>query len=121
MELEIILAVIGSNAVFSFIQFLISRHDRKKNHISENDKNQSDMILGLGHDKLLFLTDKFVSRGVITMKEKRNLDYLYKPYEKMGGNGDCKIGYDACQELRIVSEEEALKIDGERKKKDYGL
>ena len=63
MELEIILAVIGSNAVFSFIQFLISRHDRKKNHISENDKNQSDMILGLGHDKLLFLTDKFVSRG----------------------------------------------------------
>ncbi len=28
MELEIILAVIGSNAVFSFIQFLISRHDR---------------------------------------------------------------------------------------------
>ena len=116
MELEIILAVIGSNAVFSFIQFLISRHDRKKNHISENDKNQSDMILGLGHDKLLFLTDKFVSRGVITMKEKRNLDYLYKPYAK-----DCKIGYDACQELRIVSEEEALKIDGERKKKDYGL
>ena len=55
------------------------------------------------------------------MKEKRNLDYLYKPYAKMGGNGDCKIGYDACQELRIVSEEEALKIDGERKKKDYGL
>ena len=70
MELEIILAVIGSNAVFSFIQFLISRHDRKKNHISENDKNQSDMILGLGHDKLLFLTDKFVSRGVITMRKK---------------------------------------------------
>ena len=121
METQIILAIIGSNALFAFIQFLISRSDKKKNHISQNDKNQSDMILGLGHDKILFLTDKFVQRGVITIKEKRNLDYLYKPYEKMGGNGDCKIGYDACQKLRIVSDEEALGLDGERKKKDYGL
>lgn len=76
------------------------------------------MILGLGHDKILYLTDRFVKRGAITLKEKRNLEYLYVPYRDMLGNGDCKIGYDACQKLRIASEDEAEVLDWEIRKKN---
>ena len=46
---QVIIAVIGSNALFAFLQFLISRHDKKK----EKQSGMRDMILGLGHDKLL--------------------------------------------------------------------
>ena len=67
---QVIIAVIGSNALFAFLQFLISRHDKKK----EKQSGMRDMILGLGHDKLLYLTDKFAERGGITQKERRNLN-----------------------------------------------
>ena len=118
---EIILAIIGSNALFSFIQFLITRHDLKHRAQSDAEKNQSDMILGIAHDKLLYLTDKIIQRGCITLKEKRNLASLYEPYRKLGGNGDCKIGYEACEKLPIVSDQEAFELDCERKRKDYGI
>ena len=65
---QIIIAVIGSNALFAFIQFLITRHDQKKNALSKHEQAQNDMIIGLGHDKLLYLTDKFVQRGGVTLK-----------------------------------------------------
>ena len=49
----IVVAVIGSNAIFAFIQFLITRHDNKKTALSKHEQAQNDMIIGLGHDKLL--------------------------------------------------------------------
>ena len=47
---EIIVAIIGSNALFSFLQYLITRHDMRNRTQSDAEKNQSDMILGLGHE-----------------------------------------------------------------------
>ena len=118
---QIIAAVIGSNALFAFIQFLITRHDNKKNVLSKHEKAQNDMIVGLGHDKLLYLTDKFVQRGGVTLKERRNLDYIYKPYREAGGNGDCQIGYEACGKLPTLSDEEAAVLDRRIKRREYGI
>lgn len=114
---HLIAAVIGSNALFAFLQFLISRHDKKK----EKQSEMRDMILGLGHDKLLYLTDKFAERGGITQKERRNLKYLYDPYIKMGGNGDCQIGYETCEKLKTLTDDEAAMLDGRMKRKEYGI
>ncbi len=119
--MEIILAVIGSNALFAFIQFLITRHDLKYKTQTEAEINQSNMILGLGHDKILYLTDRIIMRGCITMKERSNLKYLYEPYKKLGGNGDCEIGYEQCKKLPTVSEQEAMKLDLEKKKREFDI
>ena len=73
---QVIAAVIGSNALFAFIQFLITRHDQKKNALSKREKAQNDMIIGLGHDKLLYLTDKFVQRGGVTKGASESGLYL---------------------------------------------
>lgn len=59
------------------------------------------MIIGLGHDKLLYLTDKFVQRGGVTLKERRNLDYIYKPYREAGGNGIARSDTEACESCRL--------------------
>ena len=118
---QVVVAVIGSNALFAFIQFLITRHDQKKNALSKHEQAQNDMIIGLGHDKLLYLTDKFVQRGGITLKERRNLDYIYRPYRAAGGNGDCQIGYEACEKLPTLSEEEAAAMDRKIKRREYGI
>ena len=118
---QILVAIIGSNALFTFVQFLITRHDNTKNALSQHEKAQNDMLIGLGHDKLLYLTDKFVQRGGITLKERRNLDYLYKPYHAAGGNGDCQIGYEACEKLPTLSDEEAMALDRRIKRREYGI
>ena len=79
------------------------------------------MIIALGHDKIVYLTDKYVRRGAITLKEKKNLKYLADPYFDGGGNGDAKIGYDACKQLEVISEETAEEMDMMIKRKEYGF
>lgn len=102
-----VITALTSSGVLAFVQFLINRKDKKKN----NDLVSSKMLLGLGHYQIMVLTDKCIRRGAITLKEKQTLEYLYRPYREMGGNGDCEIGYNACAQLRIVSPEEAADID----------
>ena len=107
---SIIVAVITaltSSGVLSFVQFLINRKDKKKS----NELVSSKMLLGLGHYQIMVLTDKCIRRGAITLREKQTLEYLYRPYREMGGNGDCEIGYNASAQLRIISPEEAEDID----------
>ena len=52
---------------------------------------QRKMLVGLAHDRIVHLGRVYVDRGYITQDEYENLnDYLYAPYEKMGGNGSAK-------------------------------
>lgn len=47
--------------------------------------------VGLAHDRIIYLGMSYIERGWITQDEYENLhDYLYKPYEEMGGNGSAK-------------------------------
>ena len=57
----------------------------------EATKRQSAMLLGLGHDRIVYLGSCYVERGYITQDEYENLhDYLYGPYLALGGNGTAK-------------------------------
>lgn len=85
----IIIAAIGAGAglsasVVSLVTFLISRADKR----SSKRTAESDMLMGLGHDRIVFLGSEYVKRGYITKDEYENLhEYLYKPYLELGGNG----------------------------------
>lgn len=72
-----------------------------------------EVVVGLGQDKLIFLTGKYQKRNAITIKEKAILKSIYIPYhDKLGGNGYGKIGYDYCmEELDVISDEEAKVLD----------
>ena len=49
---------------------------------------QKDMLIGLGHDRIMYLGMRYIDRGWITEDEYENLNsYLYEPYKKLGGNG----------------------------------
>ncbi len=121
MIVTALITAVSSSGVMSIVLYLIQRRDKKKDLAEANRSAQSRMLLGLGHDKIIYLTDKFVRRGAITLKEKRNLEFLAKPYFEAGGNGDGKIGYDACQKLPVISEDDAEKLDISIKKKEYGF
>ena len=71
------------------------------------DKNNAErkMLVGLAHDRIIHLGMVYVTRGYITQDEYENLnDYLYMPYEKMGGNGSAKRVMEEVRKLPIKRE-----------------
>ena len=87
----IVVAILGSQGLWAFIQ--------KKN---EKKDAKTQMLIGLGHDRVMTLGIKYLDRGCVTTEEYENLvDYLYKPYEMMGGNGSA---------ARIVEEVKKLPL-----------
>lgn len=91
--LTIIGAVLASSGFWAWIQ---KRTDKKD--------VRTRMLVGLGHDRIMYLSMKYIERGYITHDEYENLyEYLYKPYEEMGGNGSAK---------RVMQEVNRLPIKG---------
>lgn len=78
--LTIIASVFASSGFWAWMQVRRERKDAK-----------TQMILGLGHDRIIYLCEKYIARGWITSDEYENLQtYLFDPYTKMGGNGTAK-------------------------------
>ena len=87
----IILSVFASSGFWAFLQYVLNKKDTK-----------TEMLIGLGHDRVVYLGTKYLERGYITPAEYENLhDYLYKPYEKMGGNGSAKRIMEEVKKLPI--------------------
>ena len=71
------------------------------------DKNDAErkMLVGLAHDRITHLGMAYLTRGYITQDEYENLnDYLYQPYENMGGNGSAKRIMEEVRKLPIKRE-----------------
>ena len=97
MTVTIIISVLGSSGLWAFIQ-----------KISEKNDAKSQMILGLGHDRIISLCEKYIKRKSITHDEYENLyEYLYKPYKSMGGNGTAERLMEEVRKLPVVPVKEA--------------
>jgi hypothetical protein len=91
MIITIACSVIASSGFWAYLQKKLEKKDIK-----------TEMLIGLGHDRIISLGLYYIERGWITQDEYENLnDYLYKPYVKMGGNGAAK---------RIMQEVDKLPI-----------
>lgn len=91
MAVTIFSSVIASSGLWAYLMKRSERKDIK-----------SKMLVGLAHDRIIDLGMRYIERGWITQDEYENLyEYLYKPYEMMGGNGSAK---------RIMAEINSLPI-----------
>ena len=71
---------------------------------SEKKDIRTQVLIGLAHDRIIYLGMKYIEHGFVTRDEYENLnDYLYKPYKEMGGNGSAK---------RVMLEVDRLPIRG---------
>lgn len=96
MLIPVIIAIFASSGFWLFVG---NKKDRKS--------LQTELLLGLAHDRILSLGMVYIERGWISQDEYENLNvYLYKPYESLGGNGSAK---------RIMQEVDRLPIH----KNDY--
>ena len=84
-------AVLASSGFWAWAQAKRERKDAK-----------TQMLLGLGHDRIVYLCMKYIDRGWISSDEHEDLiKYLYTPYIGLKGNGTAE---------RLVNEVNKLPI-----------
>lgn len=106
--LHLIIVAIGSVVASSgFWMFILKKLESK-------DASQR-MLLGLGHDRILFLGIKYLERGWVSRDEYENIHrYLYIPYKELGGNGTVER---IVRELGTLPIREYRVLDGETHQK----
>lgn len=101
MVIGVIAATIGSSGFWAFV---MNRREKK------DVKN--DILIGLGHDRIMYLAAKYIERGWITQDEYENLhNYLFVPYTKAGGNGAAARAMKEVDKLEIRTLKQLMKED----------
>ena len=91
IAVPLVVAVLTSSGLWAVVAKRVDKGDA-----------QRKMLVGLAHDRIIHLGMVYVDRGYITQDEYENLnDYLYTPYEKMGGNGSVKRVMEEVRKLPI--------------------
>ena len=99
----IVCAVLASSGFWAWLQ----KKDDKKSL-------QSQMLIGLAHDRIVYLGMSYIERGWITKDEYENLrDYLYEPYKALGGNGSAKRVMEGVNKLKIFTVPPTKSNEGE--------
>lgn len=89
--LTVLLTLLGSAGFWGYLE---SRRARK-------DAN-TKLLVGIAHDRIVYLGMEYVERGSITRDEYENLnDYLYEPYAAAGGNGSAKRVMEEVKKLPL--------------------
>jgi hypothetical protein len=89
------ITVIGSVIASSgFWAWLMACRDKKS--------AKTQMLLGLGHDRIVHLCMTYIERGWISQDEYEDLTkYLWTPYSELGGNGTAERVFMAVKKLPI--------------------
>lgn len=97
---SIVGAVFASTGFWAFLTNLIQRKDNK-------ESAESQMLKGLGHDRICYLGARYIKQGYITKDDYENLhDYLFVPYKKLGGNGTAEKIMKEIERLPLLKEGE---------------
>jgi hypothetical protein len=87
----ILVTLLGSAGFWGYLE---ARRSKK----SANTR----LLVGIAHDRIVFLGMKYVERGYITRDEYENLnDYLFEPYSEAGGNGSAKRVMEEVRKLPL--------------------
>ena len=94
----LIVAVFASTGFWSFLQVWISNKTKSKT-------SEQKLILGLAFIQIIAKCEFYLQRGWIDTEEYKELNqYLFEPYQQMGGDGTAQ---------RLIKEVEKLPIKKE--------
>lgn len=78
--MEIVTAVLCSSVLVKLIDVIWDYIKTKKNPLNK-------AVCALLRDRILFLCEKYIEKGIITHKQFESLMMLYENYKALGGNG----------------------------------
>lgn len=78
---QLVVAVFASMFASTGLWAFITRKSERKSATTQ-------LLLGMAHDRLVYLGMSYITRGSITHDEYEDyVKYLYEPYTAFGGNG----------------------------------
>jgi hypothetical protein len=93
--LTIVGSIFASTGFWAFVTYLMQRRDKK-------GSTAGKLRRGLAHDRICYLGAVYIKQGYISTDDYENLhDYLYLPYEELGGNGTAKRIMDEVKKLPL--------------------
>lgn len=91
--MDVMFAVMGAEAIFGFLKYLISRHDKK------HQSPERIMLRALGCDRLKVLLREWERSEVRKAADWEVIENLYTGYSQLGGNGEIRKLYEDCKKL----------------------
>lgn len=91
--IAIVIAILGSNALWEFVRWLIDRRDSKK------QSPERLMLKALGEEKLGKKLRNWLHSDVRTADDWRIIEALYEGYKALGGNGEIKKLYEEAKQI----------------------
>ena len=92
----VIITLIGSGVWSFLIEFIKLR--------TEKASAEKRMLLGLGYDVLFHRLSFYLGRGYIEPDELQSVDFVYRGYVALGGNGLIKAMYEKTMALPTQKE-----------------
>lgn len=71
----------------------------KKQHSMMSDIK--DLVCANAQDRIVWLSEQYIQRGYITVREKAMLKNMYKPYKKLGWNSFAKEAMEEVEKLQV--------------------
>lgn len=100
-----IVSILSISVKYLFNSLKKEREERKKK-AEEESKEQAlikEGVLALLHDRVYQACQYHIQEKQISVTDLHNLEYLYKGYKGLGGNGTGEELYKRCKALPIVS------------------
>lgn len=107
----IVVAVLGSGGLFTFVQYLFTRHDAKQGYATKeeldaavNDTNRKldllkEAALATMQDRLEYVMSRYLRDGEISTNQFKALTHMVEAYKGLGGNSFITEMYEMCKEL----------------------
>lgn len=103
---SVITAILASGGLWTFLskqQDLKLQKLEQQRKADEDERAKNDvktkLLVGLAHDRLIYLTNKYLEEGWVSSENFENLTYMYEPYIEGGGNGTVKRNMEMVKEL----------------------
>jgi hypothetical protein len=106
--LEILASIVIAGLMSSGFWLFMSK-------LNESRGLERKLLMGIAHDRIIWLEFHFLEKGQITRDEFENLhDYLFVPYKELGGNGTAERVMTEVKKLQIIESrfEKAMHEEG---------
>ncbi len=77
----------------------LEKKRKEREEVEAKNDVKTKLLIGLAHDRLVYLTKKYLEEGWINTEDYENLTYMYEPYIQGGGNGTVKRNMEKVKEL----------------------
>lgn len=105
LEINSFLMAVGFGSITTLVTMIFKMVIKTKRDTEKRFKNLEFANIAMLHDKIYKQCSDFLEQGWISVDDLENLDYLWRGYRGLGGNGTGEVLYKKVQNLPNLKSE----------------